>query len=112
MITETDVVDKTIDLTETDTFQITVRLYQDQIITITGLFQGSKETEISDKTDFLQAQDKPYTQEVQCRQEVQHQTEQQHQMEDSVAEDKDVFTKRKNIWDNLNWGYPIFMFIS
>lgn len=33
-------------------------------------------------------------------------------MEDSVAEDKDIFTKRKNIWDNLNWGYPIFMSIS
>lgn len=90
MITETDVVDKTIDLTETDTFQITVRLHQDQIITITELFQDSKETEVSDKADFLQAQDKPYTQEVQCRQEAQHQTEQQRQMEDSVAEDKDI----------------------
>ena len=33
-------------------------------------------------------------------------------MEDSVAEDKDIFTKLKNIWDNLNRGYPIFMTIS
>ena len=95
-------------ITETDTSQITVRLHQGQIITITESFQGSKETEISDKADFHQVQDKQYIQEVQCQQEV----EQQHQMEDSVAEDKDIFTKRKNIWDNLNWGYPIFMSIS
>ena len=95
-------------ITETDISQITVRLDQDQIITITESFQGSKETEISDKADFHQAQDKQYIQEVQCQQEV----EQQHQMEDSVAEDKDIFTKRKNIWDKLNRGYPIFMSIS